>query len=131
MHDYFLWYVHYIQIFFFISFFYLCALNSVLWKFLRSFLDLKFEMFSPWNMKTTRSWFCMYSRGKMSIFKSRKNGGNLLLVLFLFTRPIILAKGIIWYNAISNFKKYFWKMPAIWDTLMDVWSLSKNYPGFN
>ena len=40
-----------------------------------------------------------YSRGKMSVFKLRKNRENPLLVLFPFTGPIFfLSKGMIWNN---------------------------------
>ena len=108
--------VHYIKIFFFISFSNLCALNSVLWTFLRFFLDLKFDFPLLEYMKITRSWFSMYSGGKMSIFKSRKNQKNYILVLFLFTGPIILAKGMIWYNVYFH-NMFFEKcLRYIWET---------------
>ena len=96
-----------------------------------------FSWFEVWNVSPLKHEnnkilvLHVFKGEKCQSSNQEKMGGNLLLVLFLFTRPIILAKGIIWYNAISNFKNIFWKMPAIWDTLMDVWSLSKNYPGFS
>ena len=54
MHVYFLWCVHYIKIFLFMSFFHFCVLNSVLWKFLRFFLDVKFDIFPPWNYENNK-----------------------------------------------------------------------------
>ena len=48
-------------------------------------------------LQTTRCFACIQA-GKMSIFKSLKIRENPLLVLFLFTGPIILTKGMIWNN---------------------------------
>ena len=45
LHVYYLCCVHYIKIFLFMSVFHLCALKSVLWKFLWFFHDLKFNIF--------------------------------------------------------------------------------------
>ena len=98
-------------------------------KFLRFLIYFLLEY-----MKTTRSSFLVlhvFKGEKCQSSNQEKMGGNLLLVLFLFTRPIILAKGIIWYNAISNFKNIFWKMPAIWDTLIITQGLLKKYSCFN
>ena len=69
-----LWCVHYIKIFLFMSLFHLCPLSSVLWKFLQFFLHLKFDN-SPLNTWKQRDLdFACFQGGKTSKFKSRKNG---------------------------------------------------------
>ena len=52
---FFLWRLHYIKIFLFMSSIHLCALNSVLWKFLRLFLCFKYVIKNLRKMITLRS----------------------------------------------------------------------------
>ena len=78
--------------------FHLCALNSVLWKFLRFFLVWSLIYFPLDYMKTTRSWFCMYSRGKNSKVQIKKKTDELFFIIFFSKGPISLAKGMIWNN---------------------------------
>ena len=129
----FLWCVHYIKIFLFMSSIHLCPLNSVWWKFLRFFLHLKFDesfcdFFFIWSLmyfsleylKTTRSWFCVFSRGKNFKVQIKKKSVKInFWSLFFSTGPIILAKGMIWYN-VQLSKIFFLKTPAIWDTLLYI-----------
>ena len=78
-----------------------------------------FSRFEVWYFSSLNTWnnidcFLMYSRGeniKLQIIK------KILLVPF-FIKPIILVKGMIWYNV--QLSKYFFKMPAIWDTLIFI-----------
>ena len=65
----FLWCVHYIKIFMIMSFFHLCALNSVYERF---FLDLKFEIFPLEFIKKQDLGFSCIQGWKISIFKSWK-----------------------------------------------------------
>ena len=102
------------------------------------FYESFYDFFFIWSliyfpleyMKTTRSWFCVFSRGKTSKFKSRKNRLKSTFSHFFSTGPIILAKGMIWYN-VQLSKIIFWKTPAIWDTLMpiqlEIYSSGTNY----
>ena len=98
LHAYFLWCVHYIKIPFYVLFPFMC--------FKKCFMTI-FSWFEVWYicplneyLKTTRSWFCMYSRGKI---------------------VNIQIKHIKHCDTMYNFTitKYFcWKMPASWDTLV-------------
>ena len=78
LHASFLWCVHYIKIFLFMSFFHInmqfftkvFMIISLIWSLI--YFPLEYT-------KITRSWFCMYSRGgkkEMPNFKSRKNQGK-------------------------------------------------------
>ena len=97
------------------SFFHLCALHSVLWKFLWFFLDLKFDIFPPWS-NTWKHYlgFAFIQGWKMSIFELRKKRENSLLIVLLFTEPIILAKGMIWYNDCKTFKTFLKNAGNLW-----------------
>ena len=63
-----------------------------------------FSWFEVWYISPLNTWkqqdlgFAYIKGGKMSNLKSKKIGENSLLVTFLFTGPIILAKGMIWNN---------------------------------
>ena len=63
--------------------FHLCALNSVFWKFLRFFLDLKFDIFHPLNTNNKILVLHLFKGEKCQTSKQEKIGKNSLLVLFL------------------------------------------------
>ena len=82
---------------------FLCPFSFMCFKkcfiiFFMIFLDFQFDVFPLEYMKNKEIGFSFIQVGNMSNFKSRNNWVNPLLVLFLFTGPIILAKGMIWYN---------------------------------
>ena len=89
-------------------------------KLLGFFLDLKFDIFYPWipTWKQQYHGFSWVQIGKKTS-NQEKIWENSLLVLFLFTGPIIMTKSMIWYN-VKLSKVSFWKMPEIWDTLINV-----------
>ena len=85
----------------FITFFYLCALKfkQCFMKVFIIFLDLKFDIFPPWLHENTKIMILhVFKGGKCQSSNQEKIRKYPLFVLFLFTRPIILAKGMIWYN---------------------------------
>ena len=92
LHAYFLWCIHYIKIFLFVYSFHLCALNSVLWKFLQFFLIWNLIYLPLKYMKTASSWFWTYSRGRNFKFQIKKIGENSLLGLFFFYRTYYFGK---------------------------------------
>ena len=62
----------------------------------------------------------MYSRGEyVKLVKNLKKSP---------LRPIILAKGMIWYN-VKLSKICIWKMPTIWDTLLYIGYLEEIWQG--
>ena len=73
LHAYFLWCIHYVKIFIFMSFFHLFALNSVFWEFLRYFLDLKFDIFPPWIHENNKILVWRLFKGENVNLQIKKN----------------------------------------------------------
>ena len=80
--------------------------------FYESFYDFFFIWsliyFSLEYMKTTRSWFCVFSRGKTSKFKSRKNRLKSTFSNFFFYRTYYFGKRHDMIQC-TTFKNHFLK----------------------
>ena len=118
---------------------FLCPFSFMCFKkcfiiFFMIFLDFQFDVFPLEYMKNKEIGFSFIQVGNMSNFKSRNNWVYPLLVLFLFTGPIILAKGMIWYN--EQLSKIYtgWSKKNVWfdqeekclrnSKMFFLWSLS-------
>jgi hypothetical protein len=102
-------------------FFMMCTLHQdiplyVLFPFMcfqKCFMTIfkKISWFEVWYICPLNTWkpqdlgFACIQGGKLSIFKSRKNRKN-------------FHKSLWYYVQLYNYKIFFWKMPASWDTLV-------------
>ena len=96
------------------SFFHLYALNSVLWKFLRFFLDLKLYMYTYIIYSLLNIWkqqnlgFACIQGGKTSKYKSRYKSEKIH-----FLSNFVLQDLLFWqkarYETMYNFQKYFFQ----------------------
>ena len=119
MHAYFLWCVHYIKIFLFMSFFHLCALNCVLLKFLQFFTDMKFDIFPPWIHENNKILVLHEFQGeKHRSLNQEKNRWKFTFKIksYFFNRTYYFGKRHDMKQC-TTFKNHFWKTPAIWNTL--------------
>ena len=81
-------------------------------------------------MKTTRSCFCMYSRGEMSIFKSRNNRGKSPFSPFSFYMTHYFCKRHDMIQC-TNFKNVFLNACNLGHSNASAVASSSNHPAVN
>ena len=76
-------------------------------------LFMIFSWFEVWYISSLNIWnntilvLHVFKVGKCQTSNQEKIRENPLLVLYLFTGPIVLAKGMVWYNV--QLQKYFFE----------------------